>query len=99
MNRSERDTARSRAVLRERSTARSLQPAPGGPGCGFLTRASLLPYHPVRTALSPPDIVTLTFVAAPPQGERVDVKDLIMVSVDAHVVDPANLFEGRLSAK
>ena len=28
-----------------------------------------------------------------------DVEDLIMVSVDDHVVEPANLFEGRLPAK
>jgi predicted TIM-barrel fold metal-dependent hydrolase len=29
----------------------------------------------------------------------VDVEDLIMVSVDDHVVEPANLFDGRLPAK
>jgi mannosyl-oligosaccharide alpha-1,2-mannosidase len=29
----------------------------------------------------------------------VDIKDMVLVSVDDHVVEPPNLFEGRLPAK
>src|SRR5687768_5490124 len=61
--------------------------------------SGLLPKGGRRTMLVPSISPNLTVLSLRLRGSRMQVDDLILVSVDDHVVEPPDLFEGRLSKK